>query len=100
MENKLTVIDENGTEIEMTILFTFESEEFGKQYVFYFDEQDESGEVYVASYTDDVQGGLTQVEDDAEWELITEVFETFNSHHEEHHHDHDHEHGCCCGHNH
>jgi len=35
-DNKLTFIDENGNEVLCEILFTFESEEFGKNYVLFY----------------------------------------------------------------
>ena len=41
-ENTIVVTDELGNEVEYEILFTFESEENGHQYVVYFDpEKDE-----------------------------------------------------------
>ena len=103
-EEKIVIIDEQGQEIEMEVLFTFDSDETKKQYVLYFNPEDESGEVYVSSYTED--GQLIPIEDEKEWELINEVFETFMSaDEEEHHHDHNHEHHhhgehCGCNHDH
>ena len=44
--NSLYVTDENGEEKKMTILFTFDSEDFGKQYVVFFDPESENGEMY------------------------------------------------------
>ena len=42
-ENTIVVTDELGNEVEYEILFTFENEENGHQYVVYFDpEKDET----------------------------------------------------------
>ena len=37
-EKKITVIDENGAEKEFLILFTYHSEEFEKDYVIFYEE--------------------------------------------------------------
>lgn len=103
-EDKIIIIDEDGQEIEMDVLFTFDSDETNKQYVLYFNPEIESGEVFVSSYTE--EGQLIPIEDEKEWEMINEVFETFmaneEEHEHEHHHDHQHQHDheCCCGHHH
>ena len=86
--NMLTVIDEDGNEIECEILFTFDSEEYAKAYVVYtpLDEEflDEEGypQVHVSAYTVDEsgnEGGLEPIEDEAEWDMVEEVVETFLS---------------------
>lgn len=80
-ENSLVVINDDGTETHMEILFTFDNEEFDKQYVLYVNPEDLSGEVFVSSYTED--GQLFNIEDEKEWEMIEEVFQTFIIKHEE-----------------
>ncbi len=40
---KMIIVDEDGNEKEYTILFTFYSDEFGKDYVLFYDENDEDG---------------------------------------------------------
>lgn len=82
MENEfetLIVTDEEGNEIECTIIMTFESEEFNKSYVVYQVNDDESGEYYAASYNpeDGDEGNLEPVETDEEWDLIEEVLESY-----------------------
>ncbi len=90
-EDKIIVIDDNGQEIEMDVLFTFDSDETNKQYVLYFNPKNEDGEVFASSYTN--EGELLPIDDDKEWDMINEVFETFMStDEEEHDHDHDHDH--------
>ena len=75
LENKIIVVDGDDKEIEMEILFTFESEEKGRQYVLYLDPEDETGEVFASAYTED--GELLEISDAKEWEMIEEVFESF-----------------------
>ena len=80
-ENNLTVINEDGTETVMEILFTFENEEYDKQYVLYVDPKDDSGQVFVSSYTE--EGELFSVEEETEWDMVEEVFQAFILRHEE-----------------
>ena len=80
-ENQLVVINDDGTEIVMEILFTFDNEEYDKNYVLYVDPSDESGQVFVSSYTE--EGELFNIEDEKEWEMIEEVFQAFVLKHEE-----------------
>ncbi len=75
LENKIIVVDGDDKEIEMEILFTFENEEKGRQYVLYLDPEDETGEVFASAYTED--GELLEISDAKEWEMIEEVFESF-----------------------
>lgn len=81
----LLVTDEEGNEIECQIIMTFTSEEFHKSYVVYQIKDDESGEYYAASYNPDDgdEGKLLEIEDDAEWDLIEEVLESFLEENEE-----------------
>lgn len=108
MEETLTIIDEEGIEREMNILFTFAMEDSGKNYVLYYDPQQPQGDVFVSSYTE--EGQLFPIEDEEEWDMVEEVFNTFMSgeepnqdhdhthdhdhhhHHHDHGHDHDHDH--------
>jgi len=75
--NKLFVIDEQGQEIEMEILFTFENEARAHKYVLYFDPTDDSGEVFASIYDD--EGNLFPIEEETEWAIVEEVFGTFLS---------------------
>lgn len=74
--NTLYVNDENGNEMELEILFTFENDELGKKYVVFADPQDESGEVYASAY--DEAGNLLPIETDAEWSMVEEVLGAFS----------------------
>ncbi len=73
-ENEIIIVDEDGVEVKYQILFTFENEDRGCQYVLYYDPNDPD-EVYAAKYNDNHE--IFEVEDDAEWEEIQEVFNTF-----------------------
>ncbi len=72
---KIQVIDDEGNELEFDVLFTFDSEETGKQYVLYYDSEAEEPQVYSSIYTD--EGELFPVETPEEWEMIEEVFNSF-----------------------
>ena len=84
-QNNITVVDENGNEQLCEVLFTFDSEEYGKSYVLYYPigaEEDEDGEIdiHASAFTpseDGNDGELMPIETDAEWELIEEMLNTF-----------------------
>ena len=79
--NTLFVRDEQGNEIEMEILFTFEDDAMKKKYVVFQDPQDESGEVFASAY--DEAGNLLPVETEGEWQMIEEVLGAFSADDEE-----------------
>ncbi len=76
-ENKLTVIDDAGTETELRILFTFTYEETGKKYVV---TEDESGENVMGFRFDD-DGNLFNI-DEEEMEMCQEVLDSFDEENE------------------
>lgn len=92
-EKNITVVDEEGNEQLCEVLFTFDSEEFGKSYVLYYPigaEEDEDGEIDIHASafipSDDNQDGeLIPIEADAEeeWELIEEMLNAFLAEEEE-----------------
>lgn len=71
----LVIIDDEGTEISMEVVYVYEDEESLEKYVFYINPSDEDGEVFVSAYDD--EGHLRAIEDDAEWEKLDEVFESY-----------------------
>lgn len=87
--NRLTFIDENGNEILCEILFTFESEEFKKNYVLFYPvgSDEEELEIMAASYVsgENGEGELTAVETEEEWDMIDKVLQQYE---EEHGHTH------------
>lgn len=74
MSTSLFVKEENGIEKRMEILFTFDSEDFQKRYVLFFDPENE-GEIFASAYDD--EGNLFPVESDEEWQMIEVVLDTF-----------------------
>lgn len=81
----ITVVDEDGNEQLYEVLFTFESEDFGKSYVLYYpigaeEDEDESIEIHASAYVeneDGTEGDLQPIETDEEWEMIEEMLNTF-----------------------
>ncbi|MEG0468451.1 DUF1292 domain-containing protein [Amedibacillus sp. YH-ame10] len=73
--NSLYVTDEQGNEKRMEILFTFNDENRGKNYVVFVDPDEESDEVFASAY--DEGGNLLPVESDEEWQMIEEVIGAF-----------------------
>ena len=83
LDQQLTIIDEEGNEVLCQILFTFESEEFKKNYVLFYplDDSDDEENVTVmaASYVEGENGigELQEIETDEEWEMVNEVLAAF-----------------------
>ena len=79
-KNKFTLIGEDGTEVEYDVLFTFESEETGKNYIVYTDQsKDETGNIQVfASIYDpnDPNSRLEAIESEKEWKVIETILST------------------------
>ena len=73
------VIDDEGKEIECEVLFTFESDETGKNYIVYTDNtQDEEGntKVYASIYNpDEDETKLIPIESDKEWKIIETILD-------------------------
>ncbi|MEH7236126.1 DUF1292 domain-containing protein [Bacillus sp. JJ1562] len=84
-EKQITVIDEQGNEILCEVLFTFESEEFGKSFVLYYpisddNEDEEDIEIHASSFSpseDGEDGELQPIETEEEWDLVEEMLNTF-----------------------
>lgn len=82
MENEMMtfmVVNEEGKEVECEVLFTFESEETGKNYIVYTDNtSDEEGntKVYASIYNpDEDETKLLPIETDKEWRIIETILE-------------------------
>ena len=88
-QETMTIVDENGTEQVCEVIFTFESADYGKSYVLYHvlgedsnnDDDDEEIQIHASSFTPNKEGEedgeLFPIEDDKEWEMIEETFNTF-----------------------
>ncbi len=79
-KNTFSMIDENGNEIIYDVLFTFESEETGKNYIVYTDNsRDENGNVVVYAsiyYPDDPKSKLEAIKTEKEWKVIETILNT------------------------
>lgn len=76
MDDKtIIIVDDNNHEQTMEIYFSYQHQETGFTYVFYFDPQVEDGPVYVSQYDDD--GHLFPVEDEALWNHLNEVLQQY-----------------------
>ena len=100
IEGQLTIIDDEGNERLCQILFTMESEEFGKKYVIFYpieqlDDEDDHIQLMAASFTEgeDGVGELHEIETDEEWDLIEDAVAEYEESLEEGHHC-----GCGCSH--
>ena len=77
MENndkKIIITDSEGKELMMEILFTYENEERGTSYVFFYDPEDPEN-VIAMRYTED--GELEDITDDEEYGEVEEVFNAY-----------------------
>lgn len=79
-KNTFSMLDENGNEVVYDVLFTFESEETGKNYIVYTDnEKDEIGNIQVYAsiyYPNDPKSKLEAIETEKEWKVIETILET------------------------
>ncbi|MBR0461391.1 MAG: DUF1292 domain-containing protein [Erysipelotrichaceae bacterium] len=73
MENRIYITNEDGKEIEMNILFTFDMED--KNYVVVYENGNED-DLYAFEY--DSKGNLTAIEDEKTLEKVQEVIDAFD----------------------
>lgn len=82
-EDMITLIDENGNEQLFKELFTFDSDDYGKSYIFIYPEEQENDDsvdiqAYIIADNEDNDGqDLVPIEDDKEWDMVEEVLNTF-----------------------
>lgn len=87
MENQkpemMKIIDEEGKELEVEVLISFELEETGKQYMVYtLNEEDADGNVTIYSSIIKKTGEeyqLATIESDDEWNKVKEVIRELSS---------------------
>ncbi len=78
-EERMTfkIFNDEGKEVECEVLFTFESNETGKNYMVYTDNtEDEEGntKVYASIYNpDEKEPKLQPIESDEEWKVIETI---------------------------
>ena len=79
-KNSFSMLDENGNEVVYDVLFTFESEETGKNYIVYTDNtKDANGniEVYASIYDpEDPKSKLEAIQTEKEWKVIETILDT------------------------
>ena len=79
-KNTFSMLDENGNEVIYDVLFTFESDETGKNYIVYTDNHKDSNgniEVYASIYDpENPQSKLEPIETEKEWKVIETILET------------------------
>ena len=71
---QITIIDSEGKEHLMEILFTYDNEERGTSYVFFFDPADPETVIPMRYHED---GTLEDIDDDEEYEEVEEVFNAY-----------------------
>ncbi|CAH0417033.1 DUF1292 domain-containing protein [Periweissella fabaria] len=84
-EQQITLVDEDGTETLFNVLFTFTSDEYNKSYILLYPEgteDDQEVDIQAFSFNPDedgeaTEGDLQAIEDDAEWDMVEEVLNTF-----------------------
>ncbi|ALB28383.1 MULTISPECIES: DUF1292 domain-containing protein [Companilactobacillus] len=85
--DEVILSDEQGNEETYLILFTFDSEDYGKSYVFLYPKADKDAEeIAIQAYSfepdenGDVDAGdLEPIDDPEEWDMVQEVLNTFTS---------------------
>lgn len=84
-ENQLVVVDGDGNEILCEILFTFQSERTGKNFVIFYRVEDLSTDdegldlsaaIYVEAENDST-GELIEIEDDEDWNEVEDAINDF-----------------------
>ncbi len=74
-----TLIGDDGQEVECEVLFTFDSEDTGKSYLIYTDNQTDEEDninIYASYYNPESEDQeLVAIESDEEWEMIESVLD-------------------------
>ena len=82
-EQYITVSDDNGNETLYEVLFTFDSEDYGKSYILLIPAGSEPGDqVDVLAYSFDSESegedvDLNEIESDEEWDMVEGDLDTF-----------------------
>ncbi len=72
-EEKIVFVDENGSEFELQILFTYHSENFNKNYVVFFSQDNDE---LLAGVIDE-NGNVSDVETDEEYDEIDKQIDSY-----------------------
>jgi uncharacterized protein YrzB (UPF0473 family) len=79
-EKVINIEREDGTSVEYQVLYSFHSEEYNRDYVFYTDEvEDDNGDIEILlSWYDEKNNELVEIEDDEEWHKASEKLMDLN----------------------
>ena len=76
-------VNDDGIEVECEVLFTFESEETGKNYIVYTDntlDEDDNTKVFASIYDPDEEETVLQpIETDEEWAIIEKILDALQN---------------------
>ena len=75
LDDEMIITNEKGEEKVMKILFTYESEQRGKEYVFLYEKDDEDNVLVFSVNAED--NSLEEIEDDEEYAEAEEVFNAY-----------------------
>ena len=75
LEDEMIITNEKGEEKVMKILFSYESEQRGKEYVFLYEKDDEENVLVFSVNAED--NSLEEIEDDEEYAEAEEVFNAY-----------------------
>ncbi len=75
INNVLFVTTNDGRQLTFKVLFTYHSEDFEKDYVFFYEENDEDN-IIVYSYDD--SNTLHEIEDEEEYKELDEVLQAYD----------------------
>lgn len=75
INNVLFVTTNDGRQLTFKVLFTYHSEDFEKDYVFFYEENDEDN-IIVYSYDD--SNTLHEIEDEEEFKELDEVLQAYD----------------------
>ena len=84
-QDLITLVDDQGNETLYEVLFTFESEDYGKSYILLIpacSEPEEQVDVLAFSFDPNEDGEATEaqlydIESDEEWDMVEGVLDTF-----------------------
>ena len=75
LDDEMVITNEKGEEKVMKILFSYESEQRGKEYVFLYEKDDEENVLVFSVNGED--NSLEEIEDDEEYAEAEEVFNAY-----------------------
>ena len=78
INNVLFVTTSDGRQLTFKVLFTYHSEDFEKDYVFFFEENDEDNIIF---YSYDDSNTLHEIEDEEEFKELDEVLQAYDEEH-------------------